>query len=119
MRARPPIHTTALPCRVRYTQRMRVPAAPAEAIDAARARLSQALVLVVVAAACGDNDLPDGLPLDVAHDLAIVAHQDDDLLFMQPDLIEAVRGGAGVVTVYVTAGNAKSGVDYADKRYEG
>jgi LmbE family N-acetylglucosaminyl deacetylase len=78
-----------------------------------------AVVVACTLAACGDNALPDGLPLTAAHDVAIVAHQDDDLLFMQPDLVEAVRGGAGVVSLYVTAGNGTHGLAEADRRYAG
>jgi LmbE family N-acetylglucosaminyl deacetylase len=36
----------------------------------------------------------------------IVAHQDDDLLFLSPDLIHDVRAGHCVRTIYVTAGDA-------------
>jgi LmbE family N-acetylglucosaminyl deacetylase len=79
----------------------------------------RAAVVLCTLVACGDNALPDGLPLTAAHDVAIVAHQDDDLLFMQPDLVEAVRGGAGVVSVYVTAGNGTHGLAEADRRYAG
>lgn len=77
----------------------------------------QILWLLVVA--CGDNELPNATPLAAAHDLVIVAHQDDDLLFMQPDLIQAVRRGGGVTIVYVTAGNDNHDVAYATKRYDG
>ncbi len=79
----------------------------------------RAAVVLCTLVACGDNALPDGVPLAAAHDVAIVAHQDDDLLFMQPDLVEAVRGGAGVINVYVTAGNGTHGLDEADRRYAG
>ena len=77
------------------------------------------LAAVALLAACGDNALPDAAPLGPARDLAIVAHQDDDLLFMQPDLLDAVRAGSGVTTVYVTAGNDDRDLDYAQKRYTG
>jgi LmbE family N-acetylglucosaminyl deacetylase len=36
----------------------------------------------------------------------IVAHQDDDLLFMSPDLLHDVQAGRCVRTIYVTAGDA-------------
>jgi LmbE family N-acetylglucosaminyl deacetylase len=36
----------------------------------------------------------------------IVAHQDDDLLFMNPDVIHDIRAGHCVRTIYVTAGDA-------------
>jgi len=78
----------------------------------------RALVLAVIAA-CGDNALPEIAGLAPAQDLAIVAHQDDDLLFMQPDLLDAVRAGTGVAIVYVTAGNDDRDLDYAQRRYAG
>jgi len=77
-----------------------------------------ALVLALVAA-CGDNAMPDVAGLAPANDLAIVAHQDDDLLFMQPDLLDAIRAGTGVTIVYVTAGNDNRDLAYAQGRYAG
>jgi len=79
----------------------------------------RALSILLALVACGDNELPNATPLATGIDLVIVAHQDDDLLFMQPDLIEAVRRGTGVTIVYVTAGNNNNGVDYSTKRYDG
>ncbi|MEO7732320.1 MAG: PIG-L family deacetylase, partial [Kofleriaceae bacterium] len=70
-------------------------------------------------AACGDNHYLDGEPLAPATDLTIIAHEDDDLLFMQPDLDEAILRGAGVTNVYVTAGDAGRGYGRAEERYEG
>jgi LmbE family N-acetylglucosaminyl deacetylase len=81
-------------------------------------RVALPLVLVGLVA-CGDNALSTGVPLAQTNDLVVVAHQDDDLLFMQPDVLEAVRAGKGVTNVYVTAGNGTGGVDKADIRYEG
>jgi LmbE family N-acetylglucosaminyl deacetylase len=78
-----------------------------------------ALALSGLVAACGDNALPTGEALQPAAELIVVAHQDDDLLFMQPDLLEAVRRGEGVTSVYVTAGNGRNGVDAAEQRYDG
>ena len=82
------------------------------------------LALLALGAGCGDNVLgatpyAPGPVLAPAADLAVIAHQDDDLLFMQPDVIEAVRRGHGVTNVYVTAGNASKGTLAADIRYEG
>lgn len=39
-------------------------------------------------------------------DMNIVAHQDDDLLFMNPDVLHALRAGHCMRTVYITAGDA-------------
>jgi LmbE family N-acetylglucosaminyl deacetylase len=38
--------------------------------------------------------------------LQVIAHQDDDLLFMNPDLADAVKDGRCIRTVYLTAGDA-------------
>jgi LmbE family N-acetylglucosaminyl deacetylase len=76
-------------------------------------------MIAISAVACGDNVLPIGEPIAPASDLTIVAHQDDDLLFMQPDLYDAVQRGTGVTNVYVTAGNGRHGLDLAETRYDG
>jgi LmbE family N-acetylglucosaminyl deacetylase len=76
-------------------------------------------VLALTAGACGDDLYPDTAPIVPATDLTIIAHQDDDLLFMQPDLYDAVRRGTGVTNVYVTAGNGRHGLDLAETRYDG
>ena len=70
-------------------------------------------------AACGDNELPTGEPLGTAADLTILAHQDDDLILMQPDLYDVVLRGGGLTNVYVTAGNGSHGLDHAEPRYHG
>jgi LmbE family N-acetylglucosaminyl deacetylase len=44
--------------------------------------------------------------------LSIVAHQDDDLLFLSPDLLHDIQSGRRVVTIFVTAGDAGQGSDY-------
>jgi len=77
------------------------------------------VVAACLLAGCGDNQHGAGLPLAPAHDLVVVAHEDDDLLFMQPDLIEAVRSGRGMTNVYVTAGNGTRGTTTANPRYTG
>jgi LmbE family N-acetylglucosaminyl deacetylase len=41
--------------------------------------------------------------------MQVVAHQDDDLLFMNPDVARDIHAGMAMVTVYVTAGQ-KSGM---------
>ena len=79
------------------------------------------LVFVVGGAAlagCGDNIFPDGQPLMPAARVNIVAHPDDDLLFMQPDLWTSLTRGDAVVTVYVTAGQSKKGLAYAEDRQQ-
>jgi LmbE family N-acetylglucosaminyl deacetylase len=55
-----------------------------------------------------------------------VAHQDDDLLFMNPDIAADVQAGADVWVVYLTAGDiphrvgrAHGGIVYSDMRIQG
>lgn len=36
--------------------------------------------------------------------MSVVAHPDDDLLFVNPDIADAIRSGRPVVTVFITAG---------------
>ncbi|MCH4272891.1 PIG-L family deacetylase [Kerstersia gyiorum] len=45
-------------------------------------------------------------------DLAFVAHMDDDLLFMNPDLQAVSRAGACLTVVYLTASERDEGVAY-------
>ncbi|MBI2588815.1 PIG-L family deacetylase [Candidatus Saccharibacteria bacterium] len=49
----------------------------------------------------------------------IVAHQDDDLLFMNPDLLHEVKTGNCIRTIYITAGDAGSGEFYWLSREQG
>ncbi|MCF2527080.1 PIG-L family deacetylase [Yinghuangia soli] len=59
--------------------------------------------------------------------MQIVAHQDDDLLFMNPDIQKAIDAGVPLTTVYLTAGEntpkaLPAGVsqeEYAEHRQEG
>jgi LmbE family N-acetylglucosaminyl deacetylase len=51
--------------------------------------------------------------------MQIVAHQDDDLLFMNPDLIHDIREGHCIRTIYATAGDAGHGQFYWLSRERG
>jgi LmbE family N-acetylglucosaminyl deacetylase len=51
--------------------------------------------------------------------LNIVAHEDDDLLFLNPDIVTAVRAGKCVRTVAVTAGDAGGDASYWRSRERG
>jgi LmbE family N-acetylglucosaminyl deacetylase len=55
--------------------------------------------------------------------LCVVAHQDDDLLFLNPDTAQAIRRGAPVRVVFVTAGefngNGVTREAYAEQRRQG
>jgi len=51
--------------------------------------------------------------------MTIVAHEDDDLLFVSPDLLHAIAGGQCARTVLVTAGDAGAGQGYWSSREAG
>jgi LmbE family N-acetylglucosaminyl deacetylase len=49
----------------------------------------------------------------------IVAHQDDDLLFMNPSILHDIRSGYCIRTIYLTAGDAGSSSPYWLSREKG
>lgn len=51
--------------------------------------------------------------------LSIVAHTDDDLLFMNPSLMRLIGSNTCVYSVYVTAGDAGRSADYWQSRERG
>jgi LmbE family N-acetylglucosaminyl deacetylase len=51
--------------------------------------------------------------------LNIVAHEDDDLLFLNPDLLHVIQASHNVRTIYLTAGDTGVGVNYRRKREVG
>lgn len=51
--------------------------------------------------------------------LTVVAHTDDDLLFMNPDQDNSIRKGLCVHTVYLTAGDRGEGLPYLQQRERG
>ncbi|KAF7594635.1 hypothetical protein BBP40_008725 [Aspergillus hancockii] len=57
--------------------------------------------------------------LTAAQTLNIVAHQDDDLLFITPDILNDIRSGRAVRTVFLTAGDAGNGEGYWTSRQAG
>lgn len=60
-----------------------------------------------------------GTSCSVPSIMNIVAHEDDDLLFMNPDLFNEIEAGDCVRTIYVTAGNAGAGEFYWLSREQG
>ncbi|GAQ12276.1 hypothetical protein ALT_9597 [Aspergillus lentulus] len=54
-----------------------------------------------------------------AQTLNIVAHEDDDLLFLSPQLLNEIQSGRSVRTIFLTAGDAGNGADYWMSRQEG
>jgi LmbE family N-acetylglucosaminyl deacetylase len=64
----------------------------------------------------------DNLPSTICKQptiMNIVAHEDDDLLFMNPDLLHDIKAGNCVRTIYVTAGDAGSNIFYWIRREQG
>lgn len=51
--------------------------------------------------------------------LSVVAHEDDDILFMNPDILRSVQAGYCVRTIYITAGDAGHGKYYWLSREQG
>src|SRR5262245_37625528 len=90
-------------------------------------RLSVAVCLIILlASACVSPDGPALEPDRLAHrhapcppgeracvDVHIVAHEDDDLLFMNPDIADSLARGNHVVTVVLTAGTTWDGARLA------
>src|SRR5262245_21595945 len=58
-----------------------------------------------------------GCPVGATMD--VVAHQDDDLLFLSPDLIHDIQAGRCVRTVYVTNGVSDGDQAYMEQRENG
>ncbi|GFF38002.1 hypothetical protein IFM46972_05403 [Aspergillus udagawae] len=54
-----------------------------------------------------------------AQTLNVVAHEDDDLLFFSPKLLNDIQSGRRVRTIFITAGDAGNGADYWTSRQEG
>ncbi|OGM41084.1 F5/8 type C domain protein [Aspergillus bombycis] len=60
------------------------------------------------------------LPYSAAQTLNIVAHQDDDLLFVSPDVLHEIQAGRRVRTVFLTAGDAgEASTGYWEQRQAG
>jgi LmbE family N-acetylglucosaminyl deacetylase len=79
-----------------------------------------ALLMVLLLGACSDVAIPSyEPPLHGRRHVFVVAHQDDDLLFMNPDLAAAIRAGHEVRTVFVTASDWGREQDFWSKREAG
>lgn len=72
--------------------------------------------LLALQLGCSKEPLPQA---NESAELKIVAHYDDDLLFMSPDLAESIQEGRPVRTVFLTAGDAGKDVLYWRGREEG
>ncbi|HSX46425.1 MAG TPA: PIG-L family deacetylase, partial [Patescibacteria group bacterium] len=65
------------------------------------------------------EELPQAMCENVPTTVNVVAHEDDDLLFMSPDLLHAVQDGECVRTIYLTSGDAGYGRLYWLSREHG
>lgn len=63
--------------------------------------------------------LPDMADCSSGVTMQVVAHQDDDILFMNPDVQMSIKSGRCMRTVYITAGNAGESVNYWAGREQG
>jgi LmbE family N-acetylglucosaminyl deacetylase len=63
-------------------------------------------------------DVPSS-PTCVTKAMYVVAHEDDSLLFQSPDLLQDIRSGRCVRTVFLTAGDDGKGESYWITREEG
>ncbi|MBA4367572.1 MAG: hypothetical protein C0403_08025 [Desulfobacterium sp.] len=69
-------------------------------------------MLILLAASQLTTGMSPPAQAEPLHDLQIVAHEDDDLIFMNPDIQESINNGNYVRTVFMTAGNLqKNGAD--------
>ena len=93
-----------------------MPATMAWPIRAARALLCALACLLPLAAPAAPPTLAQCHGIK---DLAFVAHLDDDLLFMNPDIASNVEAGGCVRLVYLTASDAGEGDGYMLGRERG
>lgn len=63
-----------------------------------------ALVLGAIAAACSTQAVTSGPGGPVARFVQVIAHADDDIIFMNPDLATGIRAGQPTAGIYLTAG---------------
>ncbi len=70
----------------------------------------RALALAGLLAACGDNLHPIAPPLAHADAMFMVGHPDDEMIFMEPELLAALAAGS-VTTIYATTAGP-TGVDH-------
>ncbi len=84
-----------------------------------RAPASVLCALIAVCGSCGDDIPPPpiGPPITRAASLMVIAHFDDDMIFMQPELLHAIEAGS-LTTVYVTSGDLIHGNARAEHTFE-
>ena len=80
-----------------------------------------AVVLAVLGVMLGHAGVASADPVtcSAGSTMIIVAHEDDSLLFLSPDLMHAVQNGRCVRTVIVTSGDDGQGQSYWSSREQG
>jgi hypothetical protein len=84
--------------------------------------LATASLLVMLGAlACGTDPVEPYQPVlcdggdAPCVDVRVVAHEDDDLLFMNPDIAASLAAGNRVITIFVTAGTSSDGARLTER----
>lgn len=80
------------------------------------------ILVVIIVGALGTSVMSAGaLAVPRARFVQVVAHPDDDVVFMNPDLTTSVTSGSEVTSVYVTSGESdvQPGEQYAAQRRAG
>src|SRR5262245_28199466 len=94
-------------CLGEITMRRIVPFAAAVRLGQLRvlrqSRLARSLAVLIAAAALALVPVAAFGATCGASAMYVVAHEDDDLLFLSPDLLHDIQSGACVTTVFVTA----------------
>jgi LmbE family N-acetylglucosaminyl deacetylase len=78
-----------------------------------------AAAICTLAAAMVASPLPAAAATCGTSVMAVVAHEDDSLLFLSPDLLHDIQSGGCVTTVYLTAGDSGYGAPYWQTREAG
>src|SRR6185312_13514654 len=78
--------------------------APMSHADDAPWRILRAVLIASGFAGCGDNIVPVGPPLEHSDTLFLGAHNDDDFIFMEPDLEARLASGSSTTIYATTAG---------------
>ncbi|MCF7553813.1 PIG-L family deacetylase [Pseudonocardia sp. WMMC193] len=78
-----------------------------------------AVVALVVVAMLGVTARADTRSCAAGSTVTVLAHQDDDLLFQNPDVATDIASGACVTTLYATAGDANESASYWQNRERG
>ncbi|MFE0153320.1 PIG-L family deacetylase [Nonomuraea sp. NPDC059007] len=82
-------------------------------------RLFLASLLMTVMGAVLPAEATMSRLIEHVHFMHFLAHEDDDLLFLNPDIHQTIRAGYPIASVFLTAGEAQEGYAYAEGRREG